>query len=58
MWQRQHPPLHRTRADDYPHTNASASLRSVVSCGCVLADPPNPDLFALEPDDIHLLCAV
>ncbi len=26
--------------------------------GCVLADPPNPDLFALEPDDIHLLCAV
>lgn len=26
------------------------------SRGCVLADPPHPALYALEPDDIHLVC--
>jgi predicted N-acetyltransferase YhbS len=26
--------------------------------GCRLADPPDPDLLALEPDDIHLVCPV
>lgn len=26
--------------------------------GCVLADPPDPKLLALEPEDIHLICAV
>jgi predicted N-acetyltransferase YhbS len=26
--------------------------------GCVLAEQPDPELFALEPDDIHLICAV
>ena len=24
--------------------------------GCRLADPPHPELFAPEPDDIHLVC--
>ncbi|MBX3014039.1 MAG: GNAT family N-acetyltransferase [Caldilineaceae bacterium] len=26
--------------------------------GCVLADPPDPALLALEPEDIHFVCAV
>jgi predicted N-acetyltransferase YhbS/uncharacterized protein YqeY len=26
--------------------------------GCVLADPPDPELLALEPEDIHLVCPV
>jgi predicted N-acetyltransferase YhbS len=26
--------------------------------GCRLADPPDPELLALEPDDIHLVCPV
>lgn len=26
--------------------------------GCVLVDQPDPELFALEPEDIHLVCAV
>lgn len=26
--------------------------------GCRLATPPNPDLLAREPDDIHFVCAV
>lgn len=26
--------------------------------GCVLALAPDPELFALEPEDIHLVCAV
>lgn len=26
--------------------------------GCRLATPPDPDLLALEPNDIHLVCAV
>jgi GNAT superfamily N-acetyltransferase len=26
--------------------------------GCRLAEPAHPDLFALEPDDIHLTCAI
>jgi predicted N-acetyltransferase YhbS len=26
--------------------------------GCRVAIPADPDLFALEPDDIHLVCAV
>lgn len=27
-----------------------------LSRGCVLADPVHPELSALEPDDIHLVC--
>ncbi len=26
--------------------------------GCRLADPPHPELFAHEPEDIHLICAL
>lgn len=26
--------------------------------GCVLVDPPDPELLASEPEDIHLVCAV
>jgi len=26
--------------------------------GCRLADPVHPDLFAAEPDDIHLTCSI
>ncbi len=29
-----------------------------LSKGCVLADPVHPDLFAMEPEDIHLMCAL
>lgn len=28
------------------------------SRGCVLADPAHPELHAMEPDDIHLVCAI
>jgi GNAT superfamily N-acetyltransferase len=26
--------------------------------GCVQADPPHPDLFAKEPEDIHFICPI
>lgn len=29
-----------------------------LSRGCRLADPVHPELFAAEPDDIHLICPV
>lgn len=29
-----------------------------LSCGCELADPPHPDLFSMEPEDIHLVCPI
>ena len=29
-----------------------------LSRGCVLADPVHPALYAKEPEDIHLLCAL
>lgn len=41
---------------------SSASTESAVgfylSRGCELADPVHPDLYAKEPDDIHLVCAL
>jgi len=33
-----------------------SALGFYFSRGCVLADPPHPELFADEPDDIHLVC--
>jgi len=29
-----------------------------LSRGCELANPPHPDLFSKEPEDIHLLCPI
>ena len=29
-----------------------------LSRGCQLADPVHPRLYAMEPDDVHLICAV
>ncbi len=29
-----------------------------LSRGCELADPPHPDLFGMEPEDIHLVCPI
>lgn len=29
-----------------------------LSRGCRLANPPHPTLYAMEPDDIHLVCAL
>lgn len=29
-----------------------------LSRGCRLADPVHPDLYAMEPDDIHLVCPI
>lgn len=34
--------------------STGSALGFYLSRGCVLADPVHPDLYALEPDDIHL----
>jgi predicted N-acetyltransferase YhbS len=36
-------------------TPTSSAVGFYLQQGCRLADPPHPDLFALEPDDIHLV---
>jgi len=33
-----------------------SALGFYLSRGCRLADPPHPELFAHEPEDIHLVC--
>ena len=37
-------------------TPTGSAIGFYLSRGCQLADPVHPDLFALEPDDIHLVC--
>ena len=37
-------------------TPTGSAVGFYLERGCRLADPVHPDLFALEPDDIHLVC--
>jgi predicted N-acetyltransferase YhbS len=37
-------------------TPTGSAVGFYLSRGCVLADPPHATLYALEPDDIHLVC--
>lgn len=39
-------------------TPTGSAVGFYLSRGCTLADPVHPELHALEPDDIHLVCAV
>lgn len=39
-------------------TPTENTVNFYLNCGAELAVPPLPDLFALEPEDIHLVCAV
>ena len=36
-------------------TPSESAVGFYLSRGCELADPPHPDLLALEPEDIHLI---
>jgi predicted N-acetyltransferase YhbS len=36
-------------------TATGSAVGFYLSCGCRLADPPRPELFALEPEDVHLV---
>lgn len=49
------------RGADFLYVSATPTENTVnfyFRRGCVLACPPDGELFALEPDDIHLVCAV
>jgi ribosomal protein S18 acetylase RimI-like enzyme len=37
-------------------TPTGSAIGFYLSQGCRLADPVHPELFAKEPDDIHLIC--
>jgi len=37
-------------------TPTGSAVGFYLSRGCTLADPVHPDLYAMEPDDIHLVC--
>ena len=39
-------------------TPTGSAVGFYLGRGCRLADPVHPELFAAEPDDIHLICAV
>jgi predicted N-acetyltransferase YhbS len=39
-------------------TPTERTVRFYLARGCRLADPPDPELLAREPDDIHLVCPV
>jgi predicted N-acetyltransferase YhbS len=39
-------------------TPTGSAVGFYLSRGCRLADPVHPELFALEPDDIHLRCTL
>jgi hypothetical protein len=36
-------------------TPTGSAVNFYLRQGCVLADPPHPALFELEPEDIHLI---
>ena len=36
-------------------TPTGSAVGFYLSRGCVLADPPHPQLFAEEPEDIHFV---
>src|SRR5512139_2375220 len=49
----------RARGAHYLYVSATPSENTVnfyLRRGCELAQEPDPELFALEPEDIHLLC--
>jgi hypothetical protein len=37
-------------------TPTGSAVGFYLGRGCRLADPVHPDLFAQEPEDIHLVC--
>ena len=39
-------------------TPTGSAVGFYLSRGCRLADPVHPELFAAEPDDIHLICSL
>lgn len=39
-------------------TPSENTVNFYLSQGCVLTPQPDPDLYALEPDDIHLECRI
>ena len=39
-------------------TPTGSALGFYLGRGCRLANPVHPALFAAEPDDIHLVCAI
>ncbi len=39
-------------------TPSEHTVNFYLSLGCTLSPCPDPDLFALEPEDIHLECAI
>jgi GNAT superfamily N-acetyltransferase len=39
-------------------TPSGSAVGFYLSRGCQLAQPPHPDLFAKEPDDVHLVCSI
>jgi ribosomal protein S18 acetylase RimI-like enzyme len=39
-------------------TPTGSALGFYLSQGCRLADPVHPELYAKEPDDIHLICSL
>lgn len=39
-------------------TPSENTINFYLRLGCVLAEEPDRDLFALEPEDIHLVCGV
>lgn len=49
----------RARGAKYLYISATPNLNTIrfyLKQGCQLAASPDPELFALEPQDIHLLC--
>ncbi|MCE7989438.1 MAG: GNAT family N-acetyltransferase [Caldilinea sp. CFX5] len=51
----------RTRGARQMYVSATPSENTVhfyQRRGCVVAAPPDPELFALEPEDIHFVCPV
>ena len=39
-------------------TPSEGALRFYLSQGARLADPPDPELLALEPEDVHLVLSL
>lgn len=53
--------LARSAGDEAIYVSATPSGSAVGfyrARGCVLADPPHPELLALEPEDVHFVCTV
>ncbi len=51
----------RERGAEWMYVSATPTENTVhfyLGRGCQLAVPPDPELLALEPEDIHFICAV